>query len=241
MTHELIAAFLAARSRLLLLDYDGVLAPIMKRPEDAVPTDQVLDLLKNVSHTQHTKIVVISGRDRDTLDGWLGNLPIDMAAEHGHFYKESGVWQESGELDMSWRDDVRAAMEELVAEYPGSHIETKHASLVWHFREIENGADEQRCEARIQEAAQGRAEVMPGKCVVDVRAKGANKGRAAQHWYGQRTWDFVLCMGDDITDEAMFVQLPETAWTVKVGQGETAARHVLADQIEAVRLLAHLI
>lgn len=239
MTHELITAFSSADSRLLLLDYDGVLAPITKRPEDAAPSDEVRALLQTMATQPGTKAVVVSGRDRDTLERWLGNLPIDMAAEHGHFYRESGVWQASSTLDMSWRDDVRAAMEQLVLDHPGSHIEEKRASLVWHFRETTD-TDEQVCEARIRKAADSRAEVMSGKCVIDVRARGADKGMAARHWYDSNAWDFVLCIGDDVTDEAMFVALPETVWTYKVGDGITAARGTLTDHNDVTELLRQL-
>lgn len=239
MTHELITAFSSANSRLLLLDYDGVLAPITKRPENAAPSDEMRELLQTMATQPGTKVVVVSGRDRNTLEQWLGSLPIDMAAEHGHFYRESGVWQASSTLDMSWRDDVRAAMEQLVLDHPGSHIEEKRASLVWHFRETTD-ADEQACEARIRKAADSRAEVMSGKCVIDVRARGADKGMAARHWYDSNAWDFVLCIGDDATDEAMFAALPPSAWTINVGSGSTVARHQFKTQSSVIELLRRM-
>ena len=237
MMQQIAQEYRTATSRLLLLDYDGVLAPIVSRPEQAAPSGQVRDLLSRLAAPAHTTVVVISGRDQATLEGWLGDLEIDMSAEHGHFTKENGQWSESAALDMSWRDDVDAAMREIVQEYPGSHVETKQASIVWHYRQVHDPVDETAALARITHAVAGRAEVMPGKCVIDVRARGADKGRAALHWLEMKQWDFVLSIGDDVTDEAMFAALPESAWTIKVGDGETEAAYRLETQPQVVDLL----
>ena len=239
MIPGLAHAYRQAHSRLLLFDYDGVLALIVDRPELATPSKKLLDALAMLSKQPETKIVVVSGRDRDTLERWLGNVPIDMSAEHGHFIKEQGVWSPVTESDISWKEEVLAAMGELVEKYPGSHIETKSASVVWHYREVE-GVDEALAYERIKRAAQMRAEIMRGKCVVDVRALGADKGQAVRHWYDQKEWDFVLCAGDDVTDEAMFEALPETAWTIKIGDGPTAARFDVHGQAQILEMLEHL-
>lgn len=232
-------AYVAADTRLLLLDYDGVLAPITQRPEQSAPSNEVRSLIRKLSE-QGAKIVIISGRDRETLEQWLGDLPIDLSAEHGHFRRESLAWRTSVEFDMSWRDDVYAEMKRLTAEYPGSHIETKHASLVWHYRQVMQPVDERAVRARIDRIADGRAEVMPGKFVIDVRAPGTDKGEAARHWYETASWDFAMCIGDDVTDEAMFAVLPASAWTIKVGDGSTKARFTFADQGDVVSLLKDL-
>ncbi len=240
MEEKLVAAYKKARQRLLLFDYDGVLAPIVGRPEQAAPSGQVLDLLSRLAAPTDTTVVVISGRDQATLEQWLGALPIDMSAEHGHFAKRDGKWSDGKALDMSWRDDVIAVMHMLEQEYPGSHIETKQASVVWHYRQAQKAVNEPAALERIARATAERAEVMPGKCVVDVRARGADKGEAAVRWYDMKQWDFVLCIGDDVTDEAMFAALPATAWTVKVGEGETCARLSIKAQPEIIGLLEAL-
>lgn len=240
MIDQLVEAYASATTRLLIFDYDGVLAPIVPRPELARPSDEVVGLLRKLSAQLGTQVVIVSGRDRETLDRWLGKLPVDMSAEHGHFYKESGVWHPVHETDMSWVADVELVMKSLVDTYPGSHIESKQASLVWHFREVERPVDERGAKRQLERAAGNRATVMPGKRVIDVRALGADKGMAARHWYDARGWDFVLCIGDDITDEAMFAALPEPAWTIKIGPGPTSARHQFKRQTDVMKLLRTL-
>lgn len=237
MIDQLSQAYMMAHSKLLLLDYDGVLAPIVVRPEQARPTHEVLEMLGEITSRPGVKIVIISGRDQATLENWLGSLPVDMSAEHGHFYKESGSWHSVLEGNMAWVKDVKKVMEQLVAEYPGSHIESKQASLVWHYREVMVPIDELAARQWLEEVVNRRAVVMPGKCVIDVRAPGTDKGEAARHWYEQQKWNFVLCIGDDITDEAMFRTLPESAWTIKIGSEKTHARYQLERQEDVMTLL----
>lgn len=237
MIESIVKSYEKAVSKLLLLDYDGVLAPIVARPEQAKPTAEVLGLLRNIAAQRGVKVVIISGRDRDVLEQWLGSLPVDMSAEHGHFYKESGTWHSVTNGDMAWAKDVEVSMRRLTETYPGSHIESKQMSRVWHYREATVPVDEQAVLEELTRVARGRAVVMSGKRVIDVRALGANKGEAARHWYNRQEWDFVLCIGDDTTDEAMFMSLPTPAFTVKVGSGTTAARYVVGNQAEVEALL----
>lgn len=237
---QLLKDYTDSTDRLILLDYDGVLVPIVDRPEFASPDEEVLSLLKKLSDNAATKVVIVSGRDLETLEKWLGTVPVDMSAEHGHFRKEQGKWQGDAGLDMSWSESVHDVMLQLVDENPGSHIETKHASLVWHYRETGVAVDELAAEQRVRQAVDDRAIVMPGKRVIDVRAKGADKGSAARHWYEASAWDFVLCIGDDVTDEAMFGALPDDAWTLKVGPGPTSARSRLEGHEEVIQLLRTL-
>lgn len=241
MTNQLIDAYTAASSRLLLFDYDGVLTTVNDHPETASPADAVKQMLRTLAERPGSKVAVVSGRDQDALEKWLGDLPIDMSAEHGHFSRFDGEWRMNDHADMSWRSDVETVMHQLVAEYPGSHVESKHASLVWHYRLVDGTVDAHAVEYRISQAAHDRAIVMAGKRAIDVRALGASKGRAVRHWYDEQEWDFVLCIGDDVTDESMFAALPEPVWTIKVGQGPTAARLQLDDQPDVVELLRRLV
>lgn len=241
MIDELVQVYKTAKSRLLICDYDGVLTPIVSHADRAKPSDELLGLLRDLSVQSGTKLVVISGRDYETLEAWLGDLPIDMSAEHGHFIRESGAWDRDIDVDMSWHSEAEMAMKRLVAQYPGSHIETKHAGLVWHYRQTRRPVDEQAARRLIERVVGGRAVVMQSKCALDIRAHGADKGMAVRYWYGRQKWDFVLCVGDDVTDEAMFAALPSSAWTIKVGAGPTAARHRLGSQAEVIELLHRLV
>lgn len=81
-----------ASSRLLLLDYDGTLVPFTKNPKDAVPSQQLIDLLNRIKEDKRNTVVINSGRNYKILDKWFNHIDIDLTAEHGAFYRENGIW-----------------------------------------------------------------------------------------------------------------------------------------------------
>ncbi|KNE70695.1 trehalose-phosphatase [Allomyces macrogynus ATCC 38327] len=82
-------------TRLFALDFDGTLSPIARSPEDAKPTQEVLDVLTELCKDDRNRVVVISGRDQATLHKWLGGIPrLGLSAEHGCFvrFPEASDW-----------------------------------------------------------------------------------------------------------------------------------------------------
>src|SRR5690554_2556544 len=77
--------FKAAKKPVLFLDYDGTLVGFKGRPEDASPDKELKELIAQLS--QQTQIVIISGRDKETLSRWFLGLEVDMVAEHGVWLK----------------------------------------------------------------------------------------------------------------------------------------------------------
>ena len=92
---EIVGPYRRAKRRLLLFDYDGTLAPIRSRPEEAVPSHRLCELLRTLGTDAANRVVICSGRDSGTLEKWFGGLPVSLAAEHGAFYKDRGVGSEA--------------------------------------------------------------------------------------------------------------------------------------------------
>ena len=80
---RLLDAFAAARRRAILLDYDGTLMPFCDDPAQVRPDRALLDLLCRLGSCEDNAVVVVSGRDKDTLEKWLGDVPVGLVAEHG--------------------------------------------------------------------------------------------------------------------------------------------------------------
>jgi len=76
---------------------------------------------------------------------------------------------------------------------------------------------------------------------VEVKNAGVNKGRAALRWVLREGVDFVLSIGDDWTDEAVFQVLPDTAWSIKVGFGASAARFNVSLPSRVITLLQEMV
>lgn len=114
--------------RCILLDYDGTLAPYQKLPSMAAPGEELIGLLTQLTSDTANEIVIISGRDADTLEKWLGNLPLNMIAEHGACIKYKGrEWKEQVALNVEWKEQVRPLMHLFVNRCAGSFIEEKKA------------------------------------------------------------------------------------------------------------------
>lgn len=104
------AKYMEAEKRLLLFDYDGTLTPIVKTPSAAIPTKKMLTYLNAIAEDRNNIVWVISGRDQNVLEEWLGGIKrLGLSAEHGCFMRppESDKWINlTEEFDMSWKNDV---------------------------------------------------------------------------------------------------------------------------------------
>ncbi|PYV12894.1 MAG: bifunctional alpha,alpha-trehalose-phosphate synthase (UDP-forming)/trehalose-phosphatase, partial [Acidobacteria bacterium] len=131
-------AFEAAPKRLLLLDYDGTLAPYARRPQDAVPPRGVLSLLERLARHPANCVALVSGRMRADLDAWFGAIPnLWLAAEHGAILRspQERVWEAiRRNVPVDWKATVLPILEHFADRTPGSFIEEKEYALVWHYR-----------------------------------------------------------------------------------------------------------
>ncbi|MFT3740990.1 MAG: bifunctional alpha,alpha-trehalose-phosphate synthase (UDP-forming)/trehalose-phosphatase [Breznakibacter sp.] len=229
-----------APQRTIFLDYDGTLMPFFKNPLDAVPDMQLLSLIEQLVSDVRNQVVIISGRDKETLSRWLGHIPtVHLIAEHGVWVKRARTtWQMPHVVNNNWMDGIRPVLETFVDRTPGTFIETKNFSLVWHFRKAEPEQGDKRANELKDELtnliANMNIEIMEGNKVIEVKCGGVNKGSAALQFLGKDEVPFILAIGDDYTDEYMFRELPKHAVTVKVGTSLTNATYK-TETVEQVR------
>lgn len=241
----LIEAYRNGKNRLLLLDYDGTLVSFTANPAAAHPDDDLVKILTALTQSSGTEVVIISGRDKGTLQRWFGTLGMGLIAEHGVWIKGQDTgWQTIEQLSNDWKTEIRPLLDLYVDRTPGSFLEEKEFSLVWHYRKT----DEEFAEVRVGELKEDLAPlvdnrnlgVFDGNHTIEVKNAGINKGRAALTWTSKSDWDFILAVGDDRTDEDTFSVLPETAYSVKVGLQPSQARFNLESPREVRSLLRKL-
>jgi len=225
-----------ALNRLLILDYDGTLVPIMKLPEFAIPDEKLIQTLKALAADKRNTIVISSGRGTDFLDKWFGELNVELAAEHGAFYKDNGEWKENEQTKLLKDEgEILNIMQQIVDKTPGSRIEEKKTTLVWHYRNCDKWLadlrEKQLINALMMPCARLNLQIMRGNKVVEVKSIGFNKGTEALRLLGDKDYDFVMAMGDDVTDDDMFHALSEEAVTIKVGSISDYARFSLAQSL----------
>lgn len=240
---NLITEYAAAQKRLLLLDYDGTLVSFKKKPAWASPDKELKELLKKLGNDKNNEVVIISGRDRDVLTQWLGDLPIHLVGSHGIWIYEHGhEWRLIEQVDFEWKDDIRPVLEHFYHRTPGSLIEEKSYSLAWHYR----NCDPDFAKTRLSELKAALMDltgnlnigILEGSKVLEVKNTAINKGRAASLWIEKTDPDFIFAIGDDWTDEDTFEVLPEAAHAVKVGYGQTRAKYTIEDTEEVRKLLS---
>lgn len=210
----------------LFLDFDGTLTELAPRPEAVRIASGLIPTLSALHAHLGGALAIVTGRPEVDIDGFLAPLQLPLASEHGAQYRLSDASRPAvapPDLDL-----VRRAAEALAASHPGVLVEHKRASVALHYRLAPHL--EPLCHDALLNAMQGLdgVELLPGKCVFEVKPRGVHKGQAildfmTQPPFAGRTPVFV---GDDVTDEAGFAAVHSLGgWGIKVGEGPTMAQH----------------
>jgi len=242
---KIIKDYDSSQHRMLFLDYDGTLSPFKARPETAVPEKTLLTVLNALSEDPRNNLIIISGRNRSLLQEWFGALNLGIVAEHGAWIRQKGKdWVPTIKVETNWKEKVRPTLQGYEDRLPGSLLEEKEFSLVWHYR----AADPELAYVRSKELADELSyftenteiQVLQGSKSIEVRNVGINKGMAAKLLLSERTFDFVLAMGDDWADEDLFEAIPDQAYSIKVGLAKSYAKFNLRNHREVIQLLSDL-
>ncbi|MFZ1484322.1 MAG: bifunctional alpha,alpha-trehalose-phosphate synthase (UDP-forming)/trehalose-phosphatase [Candidatus Saccharimonadales bacterium] len=237
--------FKAADKRLLLLDYDGTLVPFAKHPGDAKPSKELLAFIKQLTKDPRNDVVIVSGRDKDYLQTWFGSLHMGLAAEHGALFRRKGGknWHKTSSAPLDWQPDVLGLFNYYSDLTPGAFTEKKSWALVWHYRNASPFYAQKHLVAlkRLTKpiVKEYNLTFKEGNKVVEILPTEINKGRIAQEWL-IKDHDFVLCIGDDTTDEDMFKSVPPNTWSIKVGRGITSAGYRVPSQLVVLDTLKKL-
>lgn len=211
-------------SPLFFLDYDGTLSEICDDPMQAFPHPDVADLLPRLM--DKAPLWIITGRHLRDL-GKL--LPLTVHAVGLHGVQEGVV---GGVYEAKMPEEARQAIREMKQSVPdieGVWIEDKEHAFAVHYR---GAKDIPAVEAALNEwliATPDELVVIYGKNVVELRPESISKGHAVTRISAAHQHLQPIYIGDDTTDEEAFKALGDGAVTIKVGEGETAARYRLPD------------
>ena len=241
---KITQAFSKAKNKLLLLDYDGTLVGFHENPNKAVPTETLLNLLEDLSKKEGIDVVIISGRPHEFLEQHFAHLNITLIAEHGLFLKNpSTEWNEKKGMSGEWKEHLLPVLDTFTDNTPGTFIEHKTNSLVWHYRK----ADPELGIARSVELKTVLSSLLPndltlldGNKVLELVPANINKGVVALDIFNSKDYDFVLVAGDDVTDENMFMNLPSEVFKIKVGKKKTVADYFIGNYTNFISLLSKL-
>ena len=244
---EIIEKYKKAKNRLLLLDYDGTLKTFVDTPdaEAASPSKKLVGILKKLN-SKKTEVFIISGRPKGALMKWFRNTPISLVAEHGAWIREVTSWVKNAKPSARWKSKVQPILQKYTERTPGSVFEVKEFAFVWHYRNVNPGLAYSRKEElkmELETALNGHGRdigIFEGQKILEIKPRSMQKGQVVSKLLSEKEYDFVLVAGDDYTDEDMFSVMPDSAFSIKVGIGNTEARYYINSVQDVQNLIEKL-
>ena len=213
------------------LDYDGTLAELKKKPSDALPDEEIKSLFSKLEDAKPVDVFIVSGRTREDMDQWFSGYGFNLIAEHGYYYKHynASEWIEfDPQAMLSWKNQIIDIFQLYTGMTPGSFIEEKTSSVVWHYRNSDPEFGSWKAHQLMAELYEMLSnlpvEIHHGKKIVEVGSIQINKGSVLEHFMLLNNYDAVLCAGDDETDESMFRVSADRIISIKIGKENTAAK-----------------
>jgi len=257
----LVNVYKRSNRRLFFLDYDGTLIPSSNM--NPTPPERVMAVLKQLCSDPINDVYIISGRSRKDLDQWFGGVErLGLAAEHGYFYRPIGSkeWHSlSARDDFSWKGLVQPIFEQYTDATDGSTIEVKESALVWRYRDADKDFGNWQAKELLNHLEEiltnEPLETVAGHYIIEVKPSGVNKGQVVERILTDSSKDaitapdFVLCLGDDRSDEKMYNALdnivvcphmPAEVFACTVGQKPSKARFYVDGTDNVITMLEKL-
>lgn len=258
----IVSAYMKTKSRAIFLDYDGTVVPDISIVK--TPSPELISILNALCNDPKNTVFIVSGRGRHSLGEWLSPCEkLGIAAEHGYFlrWNKNLDWEISPIIvDDDWKKIAEPVMQLYTETTDGSYIENKESAIVWHHQDAD--PDFGSCQAKElldhleNVLANEPVVVSRGHNIVEVKPQGVSKGLVAQKVLSELTSkgkppDFILCIGDDRSDEDMFESISSKAscpslpitpeiFACTVGQKPSKAKYYLNDTRHVMRLLQGL-
>ena len=175
------------------------------------------------------------------MDKYFSSFNVILIAEHGLFIKyKEGSWKEKKGLTIEWKEHLLPILNTFTDNTPGTFIEHKTNSVVWHYRRADPELGKTRSielKTVLQSLLPNGLSLLDGNKVIELVSSDVNKGVAALDILNKNKYDFILAAGDDITDENMFTSLPENCFKIKIGKKITSANYFLRKPDDLIKLL----
>jgi trehalose 6-phosphate synthase/phosphatase len=271
LPEELEKKYAKAVNRVILLGCDGIVVPAMP-PKLIHATDiapiQILQLLESLCKDERNNVYIVSSKPKFLIDRWFGLVPkLGLAAECGFHYRfnNEDKWQtvKIGEIK-DWIQKTLKLFEQYRTKTDGSDIENKEGSLAWIYEDCDPEfgnwqAQELEKELKLLLVNYPDISITHDKASLEVKLKGLEKGECARILIEEAkrkgNIDFILTMGEAITNEHMFKTITEmyaqengkpagrmkdkncTVFTCTVGRKPSHANYYVNDYNDVMDLL----
>ncbi len=247
--HSFLRKIAIAPETILLLDYDGTLAPFKKQRQKAVPYTGIKEILTKLINLENCRTIIISGRPVKDIRKLLD---LDKCPEIWGCHGAERITSEGNHVTVKLSSETKEALNEaaLAAQQEGfwNRCEQKHSSLALHWRGLSpreikqiRTRSEKIWNSIIKKKNLTICEFDGG---IEVRSDGINKGTAVNSILNEIAFDLpVLYLGDDFTDEDAFDVLKERGLSilVKSEYRPTKADIWIKPPDELLEFLSHLV
>ncbi|XP_057447818.1 alpha,alpha-trehalose-phosphate synthase [UDP-forming] 5-like [Lotus japonicus] len=257
---HIVSAYKRTKHRAILLDYDST----MMQPGSisTAPNSEAVSILNSLCRDTKNVVYIVSAKERMILTEWFSSCEtLGIGAEHGFFVRTNrdAEWETCVSVpDFDWKQIAEPVMQLYMETTDGSNIEAKESALVWNYEYADR--DFGSCQAKelldhLESVLSNEpVSVKSSSNVVEVKPQGVNKGIVAEHLLLRMQQkgvlpDFVLCVGDDRSDEDMFEVITSAKASLSpvaevfpcaVGQKPSKAKYYLEDPSEILRMLQGL-
>ncbi|KAJ6803960.1 putative alpha,alpha-trehalose-phosphate synthase [UDP-forming] 9 [Iris pallida] len=257
------AAYVRTNNRLILLDYDGTMMP--EGSIDRTPSKEVISVLNGLCADPKNVVFVVSGRGKDSLGKWFSPCErLGISAEHGYFtrWRHDSPWEAFplGSSNFDWKKNAEPVMKHYTEATDGSYIEHKESALVWHHQEADPDFGSWQAKELLDHLesvlANEPVAVKRGQAIVENHLQGISKGVAVTNLISTMVTsgkppDFVLCIGDDRSDEDMFESIKSAVnnpsmpgiaevFDCTIGKKPSKAKYYLDDTDGVINMLQSL-
>ena len=223
-----------SNKRLLFFDFEGTLPAAYQNSaflsKDSPPSAEIINLLKGLTSDKRNKVFIVAGKGPEQLKEWFGSVKnLGLAAEHGFKYwvnrPDTKKWKKIiKKYDNEWIKNCSDIISPYLERCEGSKLDVKESSIVWQYTDCDQELGKQYASALTSELAnliiKYNLKLISGKGYIEIIAMGVNKGyfvgyKIKEYIKHKKALDFILCIGDDTSDEKMFHYLLEKKETIK--------------------------
>ena len=216
-----------SHNRLIFFDYEGTLPSNNNKP-----TDEIINLLKELTNDKRNKIYIIAEKGKNQVWEWFKDVKnLGLGIEHGFKYiinnpeKKNNNWIKLiRNYNNTWIQNCVSIMTPYTERYEGSFLDIKESSVVWYYTDFDQELGKNLASILTSELYNiindYNLKIVNGKGYIEVIPYGINKGYFISHILKKqikkgRNPDFIMCVGDDFSDEKMFNYLSKKENEIK--------------------------
>ena len=224
---QILQDYEKSNKRLLFLDFEGTLPVAYQNSaflsKDSPPSAEIINLLKGLTSDKRNKVFIVAGKGPKKLIEWFGGVKhLGLAAEHGFKYIVNKSGNKLGDekwkkiiknYDNTWIKNCSDIISPYLERCEGSCLDVKESSIVWQYTDCDQELGKQYASAMTSELEniikKYCLKIVNGKGYLEIIGKNIHKGyfvgyKIKEYIKNRKALDFILCIGDDTSDEKMF-------------------------------------